>query len=109
MKEKAEKVKLNLGGGEVEIPGYVNIDRKNGQEAYPLEYADESVDEIRASHLLEHFPHSKSVEVVREWARVLKPGGILKVAVPNFDYIIENYVQPKQGVPVVFNPHAERK
>ena len=84
-------MKLNLGGGNQKIPGFVNIDRLNGQEAYPLPaYADGSVDEIRASHILEHFGHREVPEVLKEWVRVLKPGGVLRVAVPDFDYIVQH-------------------
>lgn len=84
-------MKLNLGGGYQKIPGYLNIDRITGQEAYPLpDYADNSADEIRASHLLEHFGHRETLTVLREWVRVLKPGGVLKIAVPDFDYIVQH-------------------
>lgn len=84
-------MKLNLGGGNQKIPGFINIDRLNGQEAYPLPaYADGSVDEIRASHILEHFGHREVPEVLKEWVRVLKPGGVLKIAVPDFDYLVQH-------------------
>ncbi len=92
----SDPVKLNLGSGTTcLLDGYVNLDCKFGQEIYPLPYADESVDEIRASHVLEHFEHSIVLHVVREWARVLKPGGVLKVAVPDFKWISENYLAGK--------------
>ncbi len=84
-------MKLNLGGGNQKIPGFINIDRLNGQEAFPLPaYADGSVDEIRASHILEHFGHREVPEVLKEWVRVLKPGGVLKIAVPDFDYLVQH-------------------
>jgi len=84
-------MKLNLGGGNQKIPGFINVDRLNGQEAYPLPaYADGSVDEIRASHILEHFGHREVPEVLKEWVRVLKPGGVLKIAVPDFDYLVQH-------------------
>jgi predicted SAM-dependent methyltransferase len=86
-----EDVKLNLGAGEGPLPGYQNIDRKTGGEIFPLSYADNSASEVRASHVLEHFPHGQVADVVREWARVLKPGGKLKIAVPDFDYIVKAY------------------
>lgn len=86
-------MKLNLGsGGDVE--GYVSIDRKQGKEAYPLDYSDNSVDEVRASHILEHFPRGQVEAVVKEWVRVLKPGGYLKIAVPNFDWILAHRDDP---------------
>ena len=85
-------LKLNLGSGDKPIGGYRNLDVKTGQTVYPLEgYADASVDEIRASHVLEHFPHNDTLKVLTEWYRVLKPGGLMKIAVPNFDFIIDAY------------------
>jgi len=98
--KKPEPVRLNLGGGEVELPGYVNVDRRVGTEAYPLAYADESVDEIRASHLLEHFPHAMTIAVLQDWARTLKPGGIMRIAVPDIDRIFDAYHDPASAVPV---------
>ena len=94
----ADPIKLNLGSGGVDLPGYTNIDRATGGEAYPLkDYADNSVGEIRASHLLEHFSHTQTAVVLAEWVRALKPGGLLKIAVPNFTWIIEQYNSEKAG------------
>lgn len=84
-------VKLNLGAGPKPAPGYINIDRSNGQEVYPLPYPDNYADEIRASHILEHFGHTETVKVLDEWYRVLKPGGVMKIAVPDFGWIVERY------------------
>jgi hypothetical protein len=93
-----EPIRLNIGGGDVPLPGFLTIDRKTGWEAFPLRrshergpstFADNSVDEIRASHVLEHFPGHKAEEVLREWVRVLKPGGILRVAVPDLDKLFD--------------------
>jgi len=86
-----EKVKLNLGAGDIPIDGYVNIDRKTGQEVYPLAYDDNSVDEIRASHILEHFGMREVEKVLKNWVDKLKPGGLIKIAVPDFDKIIQLY------------------
>lgn len=87
-------MRLNLGsGGEVE--GYVSVDRKQGQEAFPLDYPDNSAEEIRASHLLEHFSRTDTQNVLKDWVRVLKPDGCLKIAVPDFDYIVAHRDDPK--------------
>jgi predicted SAM-dependent methyltransferase len=86
-------LKLNLGCGRYALDGYENLDRVLGTEIYPLpQYEDETVDEVRASHVLEHFPHGEVSHVVNEWARVLKPGGWLKIAVPDFDWIARQYL-----------------
>lgn len=89
-----QEIKLNLGGGHKHVlPGFVNVDISEGKSAYPLpEYADNSVDEIRASHLLEHFPYEQSQSVMAEWVRVLKPWGLIKIAVPDLDKIVDGYV-----------------
>ena len=79
----SESLRLNIGGGDVQIPGFINVDRKTGGEAYPLAYPDESVDEIRASHILEHFPQAEEQKIVNEWVRVLKPGGRIRISVPD--------------------------
>jgi len=85
------ETKLDLGAGSVRIEGYTPIDRLCGKEVYPLDYPDGSVGEVRASHILEHFSHRQTQQVLADWVRVLKPGGLLKVAVPNFDKIVEYY------------------
>lgn len=93
--------KLNLGAGASPMDGYGNIDLKNGTQAFPLNCADSSVEEIRASHLLEHFPHGETLPVLREWVRVLKPGGRLKIAVPDFDVIVARYSNGHRHDPMI--------
>lgn len=88
-------MKLNIGAGDVPLPGYTPVDRKLGSEAYPLNYPDASVEEIRASHVLEHFDWRTVPKVVADWRRVLKPGGILKIAVPNMQWIASNIDHPQ--------------
>jgi hypothetical protein len=93
IKVKGNKMKYNLGSGNCPIEGYENLDIKNGQTAYPLGIPDGSADEIRASHLLEHFKMSDTFNVVQHWSSKLKQGGVLKIAVPNFDSIVDMYKQ----------------
>lgn len=92
-------MKLNLGAGNTVIDGYTNLDGANGDSLYPLHCADGSVDEIRASHVLEHFPQADTAAALKDWTRALKPGGLMKIAVPNLDAIIEAY-QTKQPAPI---------
>lgn len=86
-------MKLHIGNNNINLEGYENVDRNIGKEAYPLDYPDNSADEIYASHILEHFGHNEVFNVVKEWVRVLKPNGILKIAVPDFEYIARNYLE----------------
>lgn len=84
-------MKLNLGDGGVEIDGYTGRDIVRGEEIAELPYDDNSIEEIRASHCLEHFAHGDVPRVLAEWVRVLQPGGLLKVAVPDFGVLAEQY------------------
>jgi hypothetical protein len=65
--------------------------RDHGTEIFPLPFADNSVDEIRASHVLEHFPYRQLEAVLVDWVRALKPGGRLRIAVPDFPSICKSY------------------
>lgn len=86
-------IRLDLGAGSVSPPGFIPLGRDHGSEIYPLPYADESVEEIRASHVLEHFSYRHLDAVVADWVRCLKKGGKLKIAVPDFETIAKNYLE----------------
>lgn len=94
-------IKLDLGAGPISPAGFTPLGNVNGTSVFPLEYEDSSVDEIRASHVLEHFDRALVKDVLAEWVRVLKPGGKLRVAVPDFRTIAANYLagseQPTAG------------
>lgn len=94
-------LKLDLGANAVSPPGYVPMGHFHGSEIYPLPSTveDGSVDEIRASHVLEHFPTGEIANVLKHWAAKLKPGGVMKVAVPNFEWIAQAYLDG-QNVPI---------
>jgi len=86
-----ETLKLNLGSRDRTLAGYKNMDCNPhegvdfvGDVADLSRFADNSIETIRASHILEHFPHVQTASVLKEWHRVLIPGGILEVAVPDF-------------------------
>ena len=84
------EIKLNIGAGSTVIEGFTPIDRKLGTEAFPLPYADGSVDEIRASHILEHFTFGDASKAMEEWSRVLKPGGRIRISVPDVDKVLKD-------------------
>lgn len=101
-------VKLNIGAGDTQLPGFTPVDRKLDQEAFPLDYPRESVDEIYASHILEHFPPALIPGVLQNWTDVLKPGGQMRIAVPDFDLIIEAYkVGSMRILPYLFGGHVD--
>lgn len=91
-------IRLDIGCGENPRPNHFGIDRMWGCEAFPLTWADGTLlldsiaTDIVASHILEHFSVRDVPAVLREWVRVLKPGGTLAVSVPDFDWICKHYI-----------------
>jgi SAM-dependent methyltransferase len=85
--------RLNLGCGDKLLSGYVNVDVAESRAGRrpdvlcdlrrlePLQ--DNSVDEILAVHVIEHFWRWEAGELLREWLRVLRPGGLMILECPN--------------------------
>lgn len=71
--------------------------------------ASGSADEFYASHVLEHFPFPRALLVLAEWARVLKPGGVIKIAVPDMeiyaDFLLNGH-NPFVTMMGVYGAHA---
>ena len=85
-------IRLNLGAGPLPIEGWTNLDIKDGRDCCDLsDYPDESVDHIRASHVLEHLGREDSIRAAFQWSRKLKPGGTLSIAVPDLEWIVARY------------------
>lgn len=56
-----------------------------------------SVDEIYASHVLEHLSHIEELpRALREWHRVLRPGGRAMISVPDFELICQMFSDPSR-------------
>jgi predicted SAM-dependent methyltransferase len=95
-------IRLHLGSGEKHrIKGFTNIDLQRYKntdivcDISKLPYRNGEVSEIYASHCLEHFRHTETLKVLKEWYRVLKKGGKLFCAVPDFDAIVNAYLNTR--------------
>ena len=90
-------IKLNLGCGWRNFgEDWIHIDGGNyshvsSHDITKLPYNDNSVDLIYASHVFEYFDREDGLGVLKEWHRVLKPGGVLRIAVPDFEAIAKLY------------------
>lgn len=112
-------MKLNLASHGDNMAGYVNIDFDHPSadlkcDVTELPMENDSVDEILAFHILEHFragdyePHlsnplnpKTAKQALLEWKRVLRPGGRLEIKVPDFMKIVwlfNNYPQWARGI-----------
>jgi len=56
-------------------------------------FSDEYADLIYASHVIEYFDRTEIVPVLKDWYRVLKKGGILRIPVPDFEALVKLYNQ----------------
>ena len=109
------KIRLNLGCGGSPLPDYINVDMDSLETLrarYPhqqfsddlqvhdyhifhLPYADATVDEVRADSLIEHLPFVDEPRFFNEAKRVLKPGGLLRLATPDFEEAVQEWLAAK--------------
>jgi predicted SAM-dependent methyltransferase len=96
-------LRLHLGSGRSPKSGWVNLDLFGDpvdlawdlRRRLPLK--EGSVDTIFQEHLLEHFTLEKGLALTRECYRVLKPGGVLRVGVPDAKAYARAYVRGGGG------------
>ena len=90
-------MKLNIGCGEVHFPGWVNIDMDSPKADLlhdmrnPLPYEAGTVDFIYSEHFIEHVTAQEGVNVLTDFFRVLKPGGVVRIATPDLNYLLFKY------------------
>jgi SAM-dependent methyltransferase len=59
----------------------------------PFPWQDASADTIYSSHFLEHLSKRDGARFLAECHRVLKPGGIVRIVVPDLRVIVDNYLK----------------
>jgi len=64
-------------------------------DARRLPFADGQFDVVHSSHTLEHFGRHEADDVLDEWCRVLRPGGALKLVLPNLQWAAERIMEGK--------------
>lgn len=95
---------LNLGCGNRFHPDWTNIDfvstgegviAHNLLQGIPFEAG--SFDAVYHSHVLEHFTRTDARIFIKECNRVLKAGGVLRVAIPDLERIVRCYLHQLEG------------
>ena len=93
-------MKLHIGAGEKYLSGYKHMDIIKRPhidyvgDAGDLSFiADDSLEEIYACHILEHFKRNEVEIVLGEWYKKLSSQGVLRLAVPNFEAVMNEYIQ----------------
>jgi predicted SAM-dependent methyltransferase len=59
-----------------------------------LPFDDETFDMVFNSHVYEHLPHWAEVQIMRDWTRVLKTGGIMQTLVPSWEWVAREVLKP---------------
>lgn len=90
---------LEIGPGSKRLPSFETLNAVGGPHidyvadaAHRLPFATDTFELIYGSHVLEHIPWYRTVEVLKEWIRILKPGGHLEIWVPNGLAICQAFV-----------------
>lgn len=93
--------RLEVGCGRKVTPGFVRADANPnvgaldwcGDVSTRMPWDDGTFDEIRAVDILEHIPYRRTAAALTEWARLLRPGGVLYVQVPDCGRIMAEWAQ----------------
>jgi predicted SAM-dependent methyltransferase len=90
-------IKINLGCGwrnfgkdwhHIDGGDYEHLD---SNDIFNLPFNDNSVDLVYASHIIEYFDRHQISDIIKLWYNKLKPSGVLRLAVPDFEVISRLY------------------
>lgn len=95
--------RLHLGCGPNVFEGWANLDIGGGRGVTSfdltsrLPFADASIERIYTEHFIEHVPRKRGLAVLRECARILKPGGVLRISTPDLRVLVDEYLAARTG------------
>lgn len=95
-------IRLNLGSGGIEYEGYLSVDKYDGRanilmDITKLDFEDGTVTELLASHVFEHLNPYHALDILKDWHRVLKPGGKLIMEMPDLERLCKAFVGASTG------------
>ena len=100
-----EPIYLNIGCGSTIFPKpWINLDGRDmpGVDCISgidkLPFPDDTFDIVYASHVIEHVKRNDLEAVLKEWVRVTKPDGVVRIATPDFEKAIEVYISSDKRI-----------
>jgi SAM-dependent methyltransferase len=102
--------RLHIGCGDHLVPGWLNADKFDSRaDIYlnvygRLPFADDTFDAVYCEHVLEHVAIEKVRHFLAEVRRVLRPGGVFRVTVPDLEMFAARYVARDDGF---FRPYID--
>lgn len=94
--------KLQLGAGDNAPDGWLSTDlapmsdrvvQLDATKPFPL--GDDTFDYVHCEHMIEHITWHEGLFMLRECRRVLKPGGLVRIATPDLEVMIGLYSRRK--------------
>jgi len=105
-----KKTKANVGCGSVNFgPAWWHVDKKpyahlDSNDIELKDVADESLELVYASHVIEYFDSTEVVSLLRTWWKRLRFGGILRLAVPDFAVLAHLYAIKQASLSALLGP-----
>lgn len=99
---KTKQPKLQIGTGLNVLEGWLNTDLEpssdkiaflDASKRFP--FKDNSFDFIFSEHIFEHLKFNESCNMISECLRVLKPNGVLRIAIPSAEFLFKIYENPE--------------
>ena len=102
--ESGRPIDLDIGAGDVSRPGWVTLDISDGCDLYwdlrrGIPFPSGSVRTVYSSHLFEHMDYESGQRLLDEVLRVLEPGGLVSVCVPDARLYIDAYLGVRELSP----------
>jgi SAM-dependent methyltransferase len=100
--------KLQIGAGPNSLPGWLNSDIEPQKDQIYLDAAavypipSESFDYIFAEQLIEHLSLEQGQTMLREWRRILRPGGKIRIATPDLTTFAKLFTEEDRAEPPLF-------
>lgn len=97
--------KLQLGAGQNRLQGWLNTDLMPGRDVLHVDvtrrfpFPDGQFDYVFTEHMIEHLPFKRGCHMLQEIHRVLRTGGKLRIATPDFEFLLRlcrEHISPQE-------------
>ena len=109
--------KLQIGYGGNKLDSWLNtgISIKEGWKGVyldagkPFPLPDDSFEYVYSEHLFEHLTYNQGVNMLKEVYRILKPGGVIRLATPDLRFLLKLYNDPVNPLHKSYMEYSVRK
>ncbi len=95
--------KRNFGDEWIHVDGG-NHDHLDSSDIFITGYKENTANLIYSSHFIEYFNRDEVVPLLERWKKILKPNGVLRLAVPDFEIFVKLYISGKYSLESFLGP-----